>query len=160
MKKSQLGVGFEKNERYNHFFRLYRSICFIVGAPTTSFCCNRKPRDRRVVFGYNKLDTSRTKIRLWCVQFFIKVFAELFLKSDSRPFYLLASSIATATRAVIFAFSAVNRLGHSGATSRGIYLRAFSLFIIACLPRFLLNQIIYLFFTGVNINEKIFLNYP
>ena len=29
--------------------------------------------------------------------FFIKVFAELFSKSDSRPYYLEASSIATAT---------------------------------------------------------------
>ena len=46
------------------------------------------------------LDTSQTKIRLRCVQFFMKVFAELFSKSAPRP-YLLASSIATATATVI-----------------------------------------------------------
>ena len=38
---------------------------------------------------------------------FIKVFAELFSKSDSRPFYLLASSMATATGAVILSLLVV-----------------------------------------------------
>ena len=53
--------------------------------------------DAAALFPQNKLDTSCRKTRKWCAQFFMKVFAELFSKSDRNSSYLLASSITTAT---------------------------------------------------------------
>ena len=47
------------------------------------------------------LDTSLGFLQNDVSNFFMKVFAELFSKSDRKSYYLLASSIATATATVI-----------------------------------------------------------
>jgi hypothetical protein len=49
----------------------------------------------------HKKDTSQGFLQNDVSNFFMKVFAELFSKSDRNPYYLLASSIATATATVI-----------------------------------------------------------